>query len=141
VGGREGGSSCSSENSFFSALDDDDKMASSYRDGDGGAHVGGSEAVRFSDTTGYEALPVMSGIEEKGFPSSSLASSVSTPLVSFPGNPSVTAFPVARHRSQGPVSLHFHCFVLLLLVYISIPLLLCGLADFLHVPELQCTWP
>lgn len=115
-------------------------MASSYRDGDGGAHVGGSEAVRFSDTTGYEALPAMSGIKEKGLPSS-LISSVSAPLVSFPGNSSVTAFPVARHRSQGLVSLHFHYSVLLLVVYISIPLLLCSLAVFLHFPQLQCTWP
>ncbi len=97
--------------------------------------------MRFSDTTGYEALPAMSGIKEKGFPSSSLVSSVSAPLVSFPGNSSVTAFPVARHRSQGPVSLYFHYSVLLLVVYISIPLLLCSLAVFLHFPQLQCTWP
>jgi hypothetical protein len=51
---------------------------------------------------------VMSGIKEKGFSSGS----VSSPPVSLP-NPSVTAFPVARHRSQGPVKLLLHLYAFL----------------------------
>ncbi len=91
----------------------------------------GSKAVRFSETeaTGvddekgkgggggggkregqerYEPLPVMGGIKEKGFSTAS----VSSAPVSLP-NPSVTAFPVARHRSQGPVKLLLHLYVFL----------------------------
>ncbi len=84
----------------------------------------GSKAVRFSETEArgvdeervggggggkregqerYEPLPVMGGIKEKGFSTAS----VSSAPVSLP-NPSVTAFPVARHRSQGPVKLLLH---------------------------------
>ncbi len=91
----------------------------------------GSKAVRFSETEArgvdeergggggggggeregqerYEPLPVMGGIKEKGFSSGS----VSSGPVSLP-NPSVTAFPVARHRSQGPVKLLLHLYVFL----------------------------
>ncbi len=86
----------------------------------------GSKAVRFSETEArgvdeerggggeregqerYEPLPVMGGIKEKGFSSGS----VSSGPASLP-NPSVTAFPVARHRSQGPVKLLLHLYVFL----------------------------
>jgi len=74
----------------------------------GGGGGGGGGGGKREGQERYEPLPVMGGIKEKGFSSGS----VSSAPVSLP-NPSVTAFPVARHRSQGPVKLLLHLYVFL----------------------------
>ena len=67
------------------------------------------DSRRAGGQSGYVPLPLLGQIREKGFSSESEARRQS--FVSAP-QPSVTPFPIARHRSEGPVSfpLPFSCF-------------------------------
>lgn len=51
----------------------------------------------------YQPLKILGGIREKGFDADSLSSGGKHGRISLP-QPSVRPFPVARHRSEGPVS-------------------------------------
>jgi hypothetical protein len=64
-----------------------------------GAGGGEDEAVKEEEAKPYQPLSILGGIREKGFG----AYAGKPGRVSLP-QPTVRPFPVARHRSEGPVS-------------------------------------
>ena len=71
------------------------------------AKVFGTNALQLSE---HDASRLVGGIVEKGISDAEQ----SKPFASVaPPRPSVLPFPVARHRSHGPVRFHFGCFIYL----------------------------